>query len=78
MLVDGFIEASGKAFSEVSDSKGIVDIKMCMANEFFKICNVAIGILRIHLEALHDGGPGLFFLQNVGVLLTKRCDGTVV
>ena len=78
VLIDGFVEASWKAFSKMSDSKGIIDVKMGMANKFFKLGNVAVGILRVHFEALQDDGPGLFFLQNISVLSTEGREGAVI
>ena len=71
VLIDGFVEASGKALGKVSDSEGVVDVKVGVANEFFKFCNITIGVLGIHFESLHDDGPCLFFLQNIGVLSSE-------
>ena len=62
VLIYGLVEASRKAFGEVSDSERVVDIEMGVANEFFEFCDISIGVLGIHFESLHDDGPCLFFL----------------
>ena len=78
MLVNSFVKASWKTFGKVPYGERVVDIEMGMADEFFKLRNITIRILRIHLESLHDDGPSLFFLQNIGILLTEGCDGAVI
>ena len=78
MLVKSFVKASWKTFGEVPNGKRVVDVEVSMANKFFKLCNITIGVLGIHLESLHDDGPNLFFLQNIGVLSTERRDSAIV
>ena len=78
VLVNGFVKTSRKAFGEMSDGKGIVDVEMGVANKFFELHDIAVRVLGIHLESLHDTGLSLFFLQDVGVLSTEGYDGAVV
>ena len=78
MLIDGFVEASRKTFGKVSDGERVVDVEVSVAKKFFKLGNVTVWVLRVHLEALHDDGPSLLFLQNIGVLLTEGYDSAVV
>ena len=78
MLVNGLIETSWKSFRKVSDGERIVDVEMGVANKFFELHNIAIGILRIHFEALHDDSPCFLFLQNIGVLSAEGYNSAVI
>ena len=71
VLVNSFIEAFWKTFGEMPDGEWVIDIEMRVADKLFKLCDIAIGVEGIHLDAFHDEGSCLFFLQNVGVLSSK-------
>ena len=62
VLIDSFVEALRKAFGKVANGKRVVDVEVSVVNEFFKLCNVTVRVLRIHLESLHDERPGFLFL----------------
>ena len=68
MLVNSFIEAFWKTFGEMPDGEWVIDVEVSMANKFFELCDVTIGVEGIHLETFHDEGSCLFFLQNVSIL----------
>ena len=62
MLVNSFVEASGKTFGEVPYGERVVNVEVGMADKFFEFRDIPVGVGRIHLESLHDDGPSLLFL----------------
>ena len=77
MLIDGFVKGRRKSSGEHVDSLGTIDIVFGMSYKFFKVSNVPVKILSLHLDSLTKRHTRLFFLEGVSELSVKREKATV-
>ena len=77
MLIDGFVKGRWKPSGEHVDSLGAIDVVFSMSYKFFKVCDVSIEILPLHLDSLTKSHARLLLLEGVSELSIKREEATV-
>ena len=77
MLINGFVKRHRKSSGEHVDGLGAIDVVFSMSYKFFKVRDVSIKILSLHLDSLTKGHTRFFFLEGVSELSIEREKATV-
>ena len=68
MLIDSLIECDRESSGEHINGLRTIDVVFCMSYELFKLGDVAVEVLSLHLDSLSQGHPSLLLLQHVSKL----------